>query len=190
MGKQIHLFIILLGVIMNSAPASPGSFYDPLTSPRLLEFKRVIGYENALAAERRDQQVIANWDNFPTPPELDGWNLEKSSRLNESGTRYLRLSFTRKNEQVSVSIDIYDPRNNRAGESLLLKADAVTTMTITDIRGPKELGTLSVISSAKPTDLVYWIYRNVFVEVSTYKTNVSALSIASWLQKQMKLNAR
>lgn len=175
---------------MNNAFASPGNFYNPLTSPRLVEFKRTIGYESALAMERRDQQVIVNWDSFPTPPELNNWNIEKNSSLNGDGTRYIRFNFTRKDEQVNVSIDIFDSRNNKAGESLLLKADAVTTMAITDIRGPRELGTLSLISSTKPTDLVYWIYRNVFVEVNTYKTNVSALSIASWLQKQLEQNTR
>jgi len=190
MGQQFHLFVILLGFIMNNAFASPGGFYDPLTSPRLVEFKRTVGYENALATERRDQQVIVNWDSFPTPPELDGWNLERSSSVNDDGTRYIRFNFTRKDEQVNVSVDIFNPRNNKAGESLLLKADAVTTMTITDIRGPSELGTLSLMSSVKPADLVYWIYRNVFVEVSTYKTNVPALSVARWLQHQIELNTR
>lgn len=190
MSARIHLFAILLGTIINNTFASPGNFYDPLTSPRLVEFKRTIGYENALAMERIDQEIIVNWDNFPTPPDLEGWNLEKSSNLKDDGTRYLRLSFTQKDAQVSISVDVYDPRNNKAGESLLLKANAVTTMAITDTRGPRDLGTLSLISSAKPTDLVYWIYRNVFAEVSTYKTNVSALSIARWLQKQMDINTR
>lgn len=175
---------------MNNALASPGSFYDPLKSPRLIAFKKTIDYENALAMERRDQQVVVDWDSLQPPPELDGWTLERSSNVDTDGTRYFRFDFTRQDEQVNISVDVFDPRNNRAGESLLLKADAVTTMTITDIRGPRDLGTLSLMSSAKSVDLVYWIYRNVFTEVSTYKTNVSAMAIARWLQKLMELNTR
>lgn len=190
MRMSLLLFALLSGVMINDTFAAPAGSYDPLRAPRLIEFRKKIGYESALAKEKKNEQVVVNWDNIPVPPELDGWTLNRGTSVDPEGTHHIRLDFARQAEQVYISVDVFDPKNNRAADNLLLKADAVTTMTITDIRGPEDLGTLSLMSSSKSVDLVYWVYRNALAEVSTYGTDVPALTIARWLQKQMEINTR
>lgn len=182
--------ISLFGVIMTSSLADPGNVYDPMQSRRLIEFRKTIGFDAALAKERRDAQVLVDWNGLQSPPELKGWNRRIDVTAGEGGEQFISIDFTRNEEQVNLNIEVFNPKRNKAPESLLIKADSVTAMKIPYVKGPHDLGTLSLTSPSQPPRRVFWFFHNVLAEVSTYKTDVSAMTVARWLQQQMQINTR
>ncbi len=188
--RQAIAIVSLFGIVMTNPIAAPGKPYDPMQSQRLIEFRKTIGFDAARAQETRVAQVLLDWEGLRSPPELEDWNRRVDVSKDEEGGMTVSIDFSKNDEQVNLSIQVFDPRTNRAPESLLIKADSVTSMNIPYLRGPHDLGTLSLISPSQPTRRVFWFFHNVHAEVSVYKTAVPALTVARWLQRQLELNTR
>lgn len=188
--RQAVALVSLLGVIMTSSFAEPGKTYDPLQSPRLIEFRKTIGFDAARAREKQDVQVLFDWKALQSPPELEGWSKRLDVNSDENGGHFISIDFTRNEEQVNLTIEIFDPKMNKAPEALLIKADSVTTMKIPYVRGPLDLGTFSLTSPSQSPRRVFWFFHNVHAEVSVHKTSVPALTVARWLQQQLELNTQ
>ncbi len=155
---------------------------DELANTRLISFKKKIEFDTAISSEKKMQKVVIDWEKVSLPQELKDWNLKTEHYVSADKSHNTYYTFTKNSEQVKVSVKIFDPKKNSASDYLLIKADSVSTMDISDIRAPSDLGTLSLMSATTPHTPVYWVYRNLFSEVNTYKTSVSALQIARWVQ--------
>lgn len=173
-------------LIMTTSFNTNGNSFDPLQSPRLIAFKNKIAFDSAMLKENKNEHIDMDWAKLPTPPGLDAWKLQFERNTGTDNSLNINLDYTNNEEQINITIKVFNPKENKVSDYFLIKADSVSTMNITDLRGPPDLGTISLVSANTPSTLVYWIYRNVFAEVSTYKTNVSALNIANWLQQQIK----
>lgn len=177
----------IAGLLMTNS-AYPSS---TAPAPRLLAFKQRIGFDAAVAAERADQYVSLALDAIPAPPVLQSWTAKRNTvRLSESESGVVMV-FEHDGARVTVRLSVFQPGDRTSpSQRLIDKADAVSTMDITDERGPADLGTLSVVPRGGDASLVYWMFRNVYSEVVTYKTPIAALEVARWLQQHYERNLR
>lgn len=188
-----RLLTLLLGVVMSSTTLAAGDPSAPFNSPRLLKFKSSIGFDQSLAAEKKNEIVDVDWMKLPTPPALHGWK-EITRELNPeraNGSRSFSWQFEKENQLLTITVEVFSATKNEASTQFLLHADASTMMELPWVRGPSTLGTIAAMSKLTPPSTVFWIYRNVFAEVSpSSKATVSALEISSWLQGQMEGQTR
>ncbi|MGB0128045.1 MAG: hypothetical protein WBP72_10430 [Rhodocyclaceae bacterium] len=182
---------------MTNSSFPPPAFSNPLESPRVLDLKRRVGFDAALAAEKKTGHVAMDWERFPVPDVLREWAFERELDRLSDAESLLTMTFKRGESKVTIEVSVFAPsERTHVAVRLLERANAVTTVALSDERGPKDLGTLALVPKA-PTapvaesfSVVYWIFRNVFAEVSAFKTPLSAIDIARWVQRQFELNVR
>ncbi|WP_307651316.1 hypothetical protein [Variovorax boronicumulans] len=156
-----------------------------LNHPRVISLKKKINYDEKVARESASEQVVLDLASIDSPPQLQGWTQKIRDSMNAEDVRVVRMEFLKNEEQVRITLKIYDPKNNFSGDYFLLKADAVSTAEINDVPGPADLGSVSLMSPGTPPGLVYWKFRNVLAEVSVFKTSASSLAIAKWIQGEL-----
>jgi hypothetical protein len=124
------------------------------------------------------------------PAALREWALEREVDLIHDGeVALLRLRFTRGEGIVSITVMVFPgPERGRVAEHLLATADAVTTVELSDVRGPEDLGTLSLLRGSG--DTLYWMFRNVFAEVVVYRADVDAVELAREVQRHLEASVR
>lgn len=163
-----------------AAGAGGGADFE---SPRVLALKQRVGFDAAVASERLDEYVAITLKDFTAPDRLRDWSLDRELVPADGAELALRLRFTRAEGRVTVRAFVYPAAERGAvARRLLERADAVTTIDITDTKGPADLGTLALTGENGAGELVYWMYRNVYAEVATHRTDVSALEVARSLQ--------
>lgn len=157
-----------------SPDAQAGS---PGRRDRVVELKQRVGYDAALATERSDEQVVVDPQRFPVPAPLDGWRVAREVDPLDHGRVLLRLRCTQGDAIVTVKLLLHPAaERQRVAEHLIERANAVTTVAVTDTRGPAELGTLSLVPASG--SVVYWIFRNVYAEVTVARSTVDKFEIA------------
>ncbi|WND80379.1 hypothetical protein [Lysobacter capsici] len=190
---EARFFLLALAfAAMSISPASRAG--EPVRQtpddPRIASFKERIDFDRKIGYENASEHVVIDPAAMDTPPQLRSWSKSTRDSMTESGMRYIRMLFELGEQGVRIVVRVYDPRRNSAGEDLLNKADAVNTMTINDVPGPADLGTVSLRSPETPPWQVYWIFRNVFAEVTVYKTSISSIDIARLIQAELARNVR
>lgn len=191
--REARFFLLALTLAaMSISPASRAG--EPVrqapAAPRIASFKERIDFDRKISHENALEHVILDLEAMGTPPQLRSWSKTTGDSMTESGIHYIDMEFELGEQRVSIVLSVYDPRRNSAGENLLNKANAVNTMTINDVPGPADLGTVSLRSPETPPYLVYWIFRNVLAEVTVYKTSISSIDIARWFQAELARNVR
>lgn len=187
-----RFFLALAFAAMSISPASRAG--EPVrqapADPRIASFKERIDFDRKMGYENASEHVVLDPAAMDTPPQLRSWPKTVRDSMTASGVHYIGTTFELGEQRVRIVLYVYDPRRNLAGEDLLNKANAVNTMTINDVPGPADLGTVSLRSPETPPYLVYWIFRNVLAEVTVYKTSISSIDIARWFQAELARNVR
>lgn len=167
-------------------PAGAGASGDP---PRVMALKQRVGYEAALATERSGEHVALDLKLFPVPATLRDWALVREVDSISDTEVELSMRFTQGPGVVSVSLTVFHPQERKlVAAKLIDRANAVTRAEVTDTRGPKELGSLSLTPGSGGT--VYWIFRNVFAEVVVYRAEVDKLDVARSIQHHLEASLR
>ncbi|QSI33701.1 hypothetical protein GNX71_30705 [Variovorax sp. RKNM96] len=193
-GRLSRFFCKLLfvfGVMM--PPLSSGASDEmarSLSHPRVISLKKKINYDEKVARESASEQVVLDLTSVDPPPQLQGWTKKIRDSMDAENVRVVRLEFLKNEEQVRITLKIFDPKNNFSGDNFLLRANAVSTVEINDVPGPADLGSISLMSPETPPELVYWKFRNVLAEVSVFKTSASSLAIAKWIQGELIRSVR
>lgn len=176
---------------MTTALTATASADPSADTPRVLALKRSVGYDAALAQERTDEHVAMDWPVFPAPDSLQAWTLERDITQISEGEQMLRMRFTQGDARITIRISAFAAQERaRVADKLIQRADAVTSAHISDTRGPSELGTLSLVPAATTTRVVYWIFRNIYSEVTVSQAPLDAIDIALWIQGQFKHHVR
>lgn len=186
--REARFFLLALAfAAMSISPASRAG--EPVrqapADPRIASFKERIDFDRKMGYENASEHVVLDPAAMDTPPQLRSWSRTVRDSMTASGVRYIGMAFELGEQRVRIVLDVYDPRRNLAGEDVLNKANAVNTMTINDVPGPADLGTVSLRSQETPPYRVYWIFRNVLAEVTVYKTSISSIDIARWIQAEL-----
>lgn len=158
--------------------------------PRIASFKERIDFDRKMRHENASEHVVLDPAAMDTPPQLRSWSKTVRDSMTASGVRYIGMTFELGEQRVRIVLYVYGPRRNSAGEDLLNKANAVNTMTINDVSGPADLGTVSLRSPETPPWRVYWIFHNVLAEVTVYEASISSIDIARWIQAELARNVR
>lgn len=167
-------------------PADASGSGDPA---RVIALKQRVGYEAAMATERSGEHVALDLKRFPVPDALRDWALDREVDKISDTEVELSMRFTRGPGVVTVSITAFPPpERGLVAKKLIDRANAVTRATITDTRGPKDLGTLSLTPGSGGT--VYWIFRNIYAEVVVYKAEVDKLDVARSIQRHLEAAVR
>lgn len=162
-----------------------GSAADLPESARVRDLKRRIDFEAAVASERTDEHVALQVESFAAPASVASWQLRRGVDTLGQGEVLVNMRFTQGEQLVTARFTLFAPAERlRVARTLIDRADAVTTVEIGDLRGPRELGTLSLAHEAGGT--VYWIYRNVYAEVIVYRTQVDKFAVARDMQAQFE----
>ncbi len=170
---------------MTSFVLPPAESSGSNDSARVSVLKQQIGYDTALALERSGEYVALALDTLPAPENLLDWPLERETVQLSATETMLRMRFARGDARITVRITAFAPQERqRVAARLIERADAVTHAQITDTRGPKDLGTLSLVPAASATQSVYWIYRNLYAEVVVSKAPLDAIAVARAVQRQ------
>ncbi len=174
---------------MTSFVLPPAESSGSNESARVSVLKQQIGFDAALATERSGEYVALSLDTLSAPENLLGWPLERETVPLSATETMLRMRFARGDARITVRITAFAPQERqRVAARLIERADAVTHAQITDTRGPKDLGTLSLTPATSPaasaTQSVYWIYRNIYAEVVVSKAPLDAIEVARAVQRQ------
>lgn len=159
-------------------------------SPRVIELKRRIDYDAAVAGERSDEFVDLDLTRLAVPTALAKWEADRQVDVISDSETLLDLRLKHDQQVVTMRVSLFSaatPRH-RVAERLIARADAVTTVHISDVRGPRDLGTLSLTPGSGGT--VYWVYRNVYAEVIVFQSPVDKLAVARDMQAQFEAALR
>ena len=190
---EVRIFLLALAVAamsISSASRAGEPVRQAPPHPRIASFKERIDFDRKIGYENASEHVVLDPAAMDSPPQLRSWSKTVRDSMTASGVHYISTTFELGEQQVRIVLSVYDPRRNLAAEDLLNKANAVNTMTINDVPGPADLGTVSLRSPETPPYLVYWIFRNVLAEVTVYKTSISSIDIARWIQAELARNVR
>lgn len=152
---------------------------------RLEKFKKEIHFNEILSKEASSPLVNSvNID--PTKyPQFNGWTL--SSKITQNRGKEVSSEWVLKNNKESVLIHVYlSPKNIDASRKRFLETvDATSTMEISFEKGPDGIGTLSAIPSQRPYDYVLFIYKNTYVHVRSYQSEIDTLAICKLIYSQL-----
>ena len=166
-------------------PPPAGASGADIDSPRVRDLKRRVDFDAAVAAERTDEHVQLDVAQFKTPAPVAGWDERRQIDALAEGQTQLNMRFTRGDELVTARLLLFPPQERQGvAEGLIRRANAVTTVELSDTRGPRELGTLALTPSSGST--VYWIYRNVLATVIVHRTQVDKFAVARDMQAQFE----
>ena len=154
----------------------------------LADFKNRIGF-STLATMSASDGVRANWDELPTV--LSGIVKGKRNDLNQVNSTQSGLGtrdFGWKDKETYLSIDIYVSGIGPAGarQAFLSRASATTMVKIPYERRPKPLGDLAIHDPHSPSQILMWVYRNVFVSVCNDGTSFDVEPVAQTIQRFME----
>ena len=183
--KYFIIFVLMVGSMMSQFTHAFGGA-SGATDPRILEFKKKIRFDEAFQHEPIEEHVEIDLSTFPAPPHLGGWTVVERHHLQrEDGENILHWQFEKDDALFTLILTIYPPNNNLAAEKFIQTASSTTRMEIPYIKGPSDLGTLCVVDEGDDTT-VMWVYRNAFVKVARYQSDVPHIEIARWIQKHLE----
>jgi len=186
--RILAVAIFALGALMSGifsfVSASPT---DPLESPRVQELKSRVGFDAAIRGEPINEQVSIVWDNFSVPPTLRAWAVKREIDHPTAAETLVTFVFRNAKSKITIEISIFEnSQNSLAARRLLERANAVTTLDLSDIRGPHELGTLSLIPQVSYSPTVYWVFRNIFAEITVHQSQLDPIEIARAVQVEFE----
>jgi len=154
----------------------------------LADFIKRIGY-STLAAVNPSDGVRANWDELPV--SLAGIVKGKPANQNRASTSKSgsgSRSFSWKDKKGTFLIEVYVSGTGATGahQALLARASATMMMKIPYERRPAPLGDLAIHDPRFPSEIVMWVYRNVFVLVSDGGTASDVGPAAQAIQRFME----
>lgn len=164
--------------------------HDDFDKLRLEEFKKRIGFSE-LEAATGPEGVVAPWDGLPGQLA----SVLKQLRLRswgagavESGLADGRWTWAATKDQtaLSVTVFVFGTGHAQAHAKLLSRASETTLLTIPYELGPSGLGDLSIRSFKPPSQVVMWVYCNVFVEVDNDRSGLVVEPVTRAIQRFME----
>lgn len=160
------LFIVLLGWGFSGAARGESMFVNP---QKLKEFKARIGFDKIVDSPDPDVGVIADWDGakeyLPTPEA--GWKTFSDDIATLSGGLVMRKwVFQRGDATLVLKIHVSSVGAGAVRDRFLSDVTTTSMMEIPYVRGPAYLGQLSVQMPGTPLQTVFWVFHNVYVELS------------------------
>jgi hypothetical protein len=149
-------------------------------------FKLRIGWSSMLPPDLSGG-VRADWQSLPVAlqPTLAGLRKYSESVIFvEPGLMQLRLTWRREPKVVAVGVFVsMDPQQVRA--KLISIASQTMRMTIPYVRGPQDLGEMSIRHQSKQGDSLLWVFHNVLVDVDNIGTGLDIVPAAYEIQAFM-----
>lgn len=155
---------------------------DPLEQ-RTKSFEKKIDFERALSNHVSSEKIVFGWSTIENPPHLVGWELTGQHHETTGGPlaqENWKWAYKKNEEGVGITII-----SHKIGEQSALFAirDFANNSNMLEppyLKGPTDLGTVSVVVPVPYGYEVHWAYRDL--EFSVEATDKSScLKTAYWL---------
>ena len=132
--------------------------------------------------------VCADWSSLPAAlqPTLAGLRPYSESVISvEPGMVQLRLTWRREPKALAVGVFVsgIDPMQVR--DKLVSIASNTMRMTIPFVRGPEDLGEMSIRDAEGESDMLLWVFHNVLVQVENMDSGFDIIPVVYAIQSFM-----
>lgn len=166
-------------------PGWPASGKGKSMNPdKVARLKTRIGFDAAVSNESRAEAAVVRWPDMRAAVGLapGEWTLAGDSIAREGGGVTREWVLRRGRETVSILAFVASDGPEPARAFLLRRATENMLVDSPFVRGPADLGTLSVTDLPPSPPIYLWLFRNLCLEVEGRETAVDVLAIAHWLQ--------
>ena len=174
--------ILFFGSILVSGNIT-GADMDSHTEAKIENFKKSIGFDRLPPVTPSASGIVVAWPNLWRLPGLGpDWQVLADTTWWEQAGGIRKQILGRGNEKLVFNIFIAQGGEESARNFLLDKVSQTTMAFINYVRGPSNLGTLSLVVSGHPVDSVAWYFSDGVFQIESYDTNVDILALAKSLQ--------
>lgn len=193
--RTLILFITLFAVSPSAFAGEKSMLIDPVQqrqNQRMKAFEQKIDFNRAVLNHIPSERIVFDWKNAGIPKHLVGWKLVDPGYTVLEGRRPREIwewGYTNKSQGIGIEITAYKTGDQ---EALLAIRDFFTKSSRAEppfLKGPADLGTISL---ALPDDFgitLYWAYRNLEFKVEASNKDI-ALETAYWLNSIAEGNRR
>jgi hypothetical protein len=142
------------------------SQFKEMAEKPLRDFKRKVGYYEAIRNEKEDGLIVVDFRKAKLPPFVTksyGWNFYKSHDNNYKGDYYYfrwKLDNANSNDAGAlIEVKVFSDYEG-ARKKIIRTAESVNTMTLPWVPCKNEVGTVCAEDRS-----LFFVYRNVFVEI-------------------------
>ena len=177
------ILVILITLLFSAAKAQENPLPIDILQRQTRAFERKIGFDEAVKNHVRAEKIVFDWSTLKKPPHLGGWKI-MGKRRDATGGPLARerweWGYVKKQEGVGIKIIAHKISADSALLAIRDFAHRSNMMEPPYLKGPSDLGTLSVILPGPYGYEIYWAYRDL--EFSVEATNKElALKTAHWL---------
>ncbi len=177
--SQLAILLIAVFLITNTMI---GEDVDSHREAMLEHFKNNIGFDKLPPVEHSSRGVVVAWPDIRQAPDLGPhWQILADTTWWERNGGIKNQILGRGGERLVFTIFLAQAGEDAARMFLLDKVSQTTMAAIPYIRGPANLGTLS-LTAGQPIDSVAWYFSNVVFQIEATNTALNILPLAKSLQ--------
>ncbi|HLL55496.1 MAG TPA: hypothetical protein VK447_18195 [Myxococcaceae bacterium] len=155
---------------------------------QLKTFKEKLGFDKIVETPR-DAGVVANWDllekRLPSPEK--GWELFTADiNSARSGVVTRDWTFHKEDSALTVKVHVSSTGTDAVRKRLVSLATTTSLPFIPYIRGPEQLGQLSVWTQSRDPRRIIWVFHNVCVEIDKEDSVLPLAPLARIIQEFME----
>ena len=163
---------------------------DSLNPPRLVAFKKKIGFDQAVENEK-NQYVDMNWATLKLPAELGAWKIIKDEIVTREDSTIYTRKLQNEKKLITVVAHVYKPsKKKEASELYLMDINNTTMVDIFYIPSPVQIGTSSVVDKSQPPSKGLFLFLNTHTQIFSSGTDDSLFTFAKWLQNEYEKNLK
>ena len=163
---------------------------DSLYPPRLVAFKKKIGFDQAVENEK-SQYVDINWATLKLPAELAAWKIIEDEIVNREDSTIYTRKLQNEKKLITVVAHVYKPNKKKeASEIYLMDINNTTMVDIFYIPSPVQIGTSSVVDKSQPPSKGLFLFLNTPTQIFSSGTDDSLFTFAKWLQNEYGKNLK
>lgn len=186
------LLLIFTALLFSAANAVENPLQVDILQLHTRAFEKKIGFDEAIKNHVASEKIVFDWSTVKNPPHLVGWKIMGKRREATEGPRARERwewGYVKKNEGVGIKILAHKIGEDSALLAIRNFANRSNMMEPPYLKGPSDLGTLSVIMPGPDGYDVYWAYRDLEFSVEATSKEL-ALKTAYWLNSIAEAHRR
>jgi hypothetical protein len=155
---------------------------DPLEE-RTKAFEKKIDFAKAVSNHVASEKIVFDWSTIENPPHLLGWEITGKIHATTPGPRAREeweWGYQKAEQGVGVIITSYKIGEQTALLAIRNFATASNMVELPYLKGPSDLGTISLVSPSLYGYELHWAYRDLEFSVEATDKDL-ALRTAYWL---------
>lgn len=180
-------FLILAILLIVGGLGGGDSLGTEFAVDRVNEFKSRIGFYDIVNTVDAETGVVLGPLDAQAVLSLKDWRIvEDSISFQKPGLVKRSWFFAKESSGVGLDIVVSSIKPTAAFEELVNFAGATMTVEIPFVRGPKELGQLSVKHKNPNVHDVIWAYQNVCVRINAIDVSLDVIKLAQALDRLLR----